>query len=47
MLEEHEESGICVCVLVVVVLGESGLGHGLGGWGGVKYVCVVSLYYMC
>ena len=43
------ESGICVCVLVAVVWvvfgGEwmGGLGQGLGGWGGVKSVFVVSL----
>ena len=30
-----------------MVLGVSGLGHGLGGWGGVKYVFVVSLDSLC
>ena len=45
ILEEHGESGICVCVLVAVVLGGEGswvgsLGQGLGGWCVVMYVCV-------
>ena len=41
---------VCVLVAVVwVVLGEwvSGLCQGLGGWGGVMSVCVVSLDYLC
>ena len=42
ILEEHGENGICVCVLVVVVLGQ-----GLGEWGGVMSVCVVSLDSLC
>ena len=27
--------------------GVGDLGQGLGGWGGVRYVCVVSLDYLC
>ena len=43
ILEEHGDSGICVCVLVAVV-GEwvDGLSQGLGGCCGVMSVCVVS-----
>ena len=45
------ESGICVLVAVVwVVLGESGwaaCARGLGGWGVVMSVCVVSLDSLC
>ena len=51
ILEEHGETGICVCVLVAVVwvrLGESErLGQGLVGWSGVMFVCVVSLDSPC
>ena len=45
ILEEHGESGICVCVLVAVVWVV--LGQGLGGWGGIMYVCVVSQDALC
>ena len=43
VLEEHGESGICVCVLVAVVW----VGQGLGGYCGIMSVCVVSLDYLC
>ena len=48
ILGEHGESGICVCV-VGGVEGEwvGGLGQGLGRWGGVMSVCVVSLDCLC
>ena len=52
ILEEHGESGICVCFGCGGVGGVGGkwvggLGQGLGGWGGVMSVCVVSLDYLC
>ena len=49
ILEEHWESGICVCVLVawVVLEGVGGLGETLGGCGGIMNVCVVSLASFC
>ena len=45
-------NGICVCILVAVVWvvgGEwvGGVGQGMGGWGVVLFVCVVSLDSLC
>ena len=42
-------SVIHVCCGGMGVLGEwlGGLSQGIGGWGGVMYVCVVILDYLC
>ena len=34
-----------MCIWAVHVVGGWGLGHGLGGWGGVKSVFVVDYLY--
>ena len=50
ILEEHGESGICICVLVAavwVVLAVSGWAAWARVWEGVMSVCVVSLDSLC
>ena len=50
ILDEHGETGVCVCVLAAVVLGRVGgrIGPGSGRvlWCCLS-VCVVSLDYLC
>ena len=43
ILEEHGESGICVCVLVAVVLGESGWASWAKVWEGGMVLCLCVL----
>ena len=48
ILEDHGESGMCACVLVAVVLGESGWSAWASFWeGGLMSMCVVSLNSLC